>query len=140
SVVGAQCRAVARRSVLAIPGARLVPRAGMGLLGPPDLLPGRPPHIGAAGINEWGGVSPLTADFVNPEAPWPHLDQLERETRAAGKHLQERLTIYPRFALDAARWVDAGLRAAVLRSIDAEGLARAEDWVAGGALPPPQAD
>ena len=53
---------------------------------------------------------------------------------------QERLTIYPRFALDAARWVDAGLRAAVLRGIDAEGLARAEDWVAGGALPPPQVD
>jgi FO synthase len=120
--------------------ARIVFGGDMGIQAPPNLSPQGLRQIVASGINDWGGVSPLTADFVNPEAPWPHLEQLERDTRAAGKHLQERLTIYPRFAVDAANWVDPGLRAAVLHRIDAEGLARTDDWIAGGGLQPPAAD
>lgn len=120
--------------------ARIVFGPDIGIQAPPNLSPGALGNIVAAGISDWGGVSPLTADFVNPEAPWPHLDNLAQETLAAGKLLQERLTIYPRFALDAARWVDPSLRVAVVRGIDTEGLARAEDWIAGGALPPPEAD
>ena len=51
----------------------------------------------AAGINDWGGVSPLTPDYVNPEAPWPHLERLAAETAAAGKFLEQRLTVYGLF-------------------------------------------
>ena len=75
--------------------ARLIFGAEMSIQAPPNLSPGVLPQIVAAGIDDWGGVSPLTPDFVNPEAPWPHLDELRRETAAAGKELHERLTIYP---------------------------------------------
>lgn len=60
-----------------------------------------------AGINDWGGVSPLTIDWVNPEQPWPHLDDLERRTRAAGFRLRPRLPVYPEF-LDS-EWIESGL-------------------------------
>ncbi|MEX3957420.1 5-amino-6-(D-ribitylamino)uracil--L-tyrosine 4-hydroxyphenyl transferase CofH [Trinickia sp. EG282A] len=120
--------------------ARIIFGSDMGIQAPPNLSPGVLRTLLEAGINDWGGVSPLTADFVNPEAPWPHLEELTRETLASGKYLQERLTIYPRFAADIARWVDEGLRTAVLRKIDTEGFARIDDWVAGGQVPPPAAD
>ncbi|MGI9293960.1 MAG: 5-amino-6-(D-ribitylamino)uracil--L-tyrosine 4-hydroxyphenyl transferase CofH, partial [Pseudomonadales bacterium] len=84
-----------------------------------------------AGINDWGGVSPLTPDFVNPEAPWPHLEKLAQETAVAGKHLHERLTIYPQYAQHAERWLDPAMRSDVLRMIDAEGYPCIDDWTAG---------
>jgi FO synthase len=77
-----------------------------------------------AGIDDWGGVSPVTADHVNPERPWPHLDALREATEGRGLALAPRLTIYPEFATAAARWVDVDLRSAVLDRSDAEGLAR----------------
>ncbi len=120
--------------------ARLVLGPEMNVQAPPNLSPGMLPRLVAAGINDWGGVSPLTPDFVNPEAPWPHLDQLERETAAAGKVLTERLTLYPKFALEPERWLDPALRAPVLRSMDAEGFARATDWAPGEAKEPPARD
>jgi FO synthase len=91
----------------------------------------------AAGINDWGGVSPVTPDHVNPEAPWPALDRLAKETAAAGKLLVERLAIYPAYTHDPERWLDPALRPAVLRTIDAHGLARPDDWVAGSGTEPP---
>ena len=109
----------------------------MSIQAPPNLSPGVLPQIVAAGIDDWGGVSPLTPDFVNPEAPWPHLDQLARETAAAGKVLHERLTIYPRFCGDVGKWVDAGLQARVLDKIDGEGLPRTDDWCPGDETSPP---
>ena len=118
--------------------ARIVFGPEMSVQAPPNLSPGVLSQIVAAGINDWGGVSPLTPDFVNPEAPWPHLDELTRETAIAGKELHERLTIYPRFALDADTWVDADLRSAVLDGIDGEGLPRTDDWCPGDETAPPK--
>jgi len=77
-----------------------------------------------AGIDDWGGVSPVTADFVNPERPWPSLERLRAATEARGFALAPRLTVYPRFALDPERWLDERLRFAVLDRSDAEGLGR----------------
>ena len=77
-----------------------------------------------AGIDDWGGVSPITADHVNPERPWPDLDQLRSVTEVAGFVLAPRLTIYPEFALDPDRWLDDGMRFPVLDRSDAEGLGR----------------
>ena len=109
----------------------------MSVQAPPNLSPGVLPQIVGAGINDWGGVSPLTPDFVNPEAPWPHLDELARETNAAGKTLHERLTIYPEYARNVERWVDPALASAVLDAIDGEGLPRTDAWSPGEDEPPP---
>ena len=90
--------------------ARIVFGAEMSIQAPPNLSPGVLPQIVAAGINDWGGVSPLTPDFVNPEAPWPHLEELGRETARAGKLLHERLTIYPKYAQRPETWLAEPLR------------------------------
>lgn len=119
---------------------RLIFGADMSIQAPPNLSPGVLPQLVAAGINDWGGVSPLTPDYVNPEAPWPHLDQLARETAAAGKLLQERLTIYPAYARDVSRWLDPALRTPVLQMIDAEGFPRVDHWSPGELTPPPAAE
>jgi len=123
-----------------IAAARLIFGSQMSIQAPPNLSPGVLPQLVNAGLNDWGGVSPVTPDFVNPEAPWPHLEKLERETAIAGKHLQERLTIYPTYALEGATWLDAALQTPVLQSIDAEGYPRTDDWVCGESKEPPQAD
>lgn len=107
--------------------------AQMSIQAPPNLSPGVLPQLIAAGISDWGGVSPITPDYVNPEAPWPHLDNLARETASAGKLLQERLTIYPRYATEKDRWLDASLHSNVLKKIDAEGFARLDEWTPGSA-------
>jgi hypothetical protein len=90
-----------------------------------------------AGINDWGGVSPVMPDFINPEAPWPHLRLLEAATQSAGKRLVERLAIYPACARQASRWVDPKLQKAVFDRIDGDGRQRTDDWHPGdlGALP-----
>ncbi len=69
----------------------------MNLQAPPNLSAPDYGELLSAGINDWGGVSPLTPDYINPEAPWPHLDELERRTVAAGQRLKARLTVYPEF-------------------------------------------
>ena len=122
-----------------IAAARLVFGAAMNIQAPPNLMPLALEAMIAAGINDWGGVSPVTPDHVNPEAPWPALDRLAERTAAAGKVLVERLAIYPEYALDPSRWLDARLRTAVLRMIDGEGLARPDGWTAGAGTPVPYA-
>ncbi|MCP5147318.1 MAG: 5-amino-6-(D-ribitylamino)uracil--L-tyrosine 4-hydroxyphenyl transferase CofH [Pseudomonadales bacterium] len=117
--------------------ARLLFGPGMNIQAPPNLSPGVLPQLLAAGINDWGGVSPLTPDHVNPEAPWPHLEELARETAAAGKFLDQRLTIYPAYASAPRRWLDPALVPAVLRHSDSEGFARRDDWVPGERRPVP---
>ena len=119
--------------------ARLIFGASMSIQAPPNLSPGALPELVAAGINDWGGVSPLTPDHVNPEAPWPHLEQLAADTYAAGKHLHERLTIYPAYVRDAASWVDRRFVTPLLQMTDADGYPRTDDWSPGEDLPPPAA-
>ena len=98
---------------------------------PPEVHVQAPPNLAAdlgellrAGIDDWGGVSPVTADHVNPERPWPALDSLREATEAAGHVLAPRLTVHPSYARDAERWIDGGLHFAVIDRSDAEGLAR----------------
>ena len=111
--------------------ARLIFGPTMSVQAPPNLSPGVLPQIVHAGINDWGGVSPVTPDFVNPEAPWPHLDELARETAAAGKFLTERLTMYPDYAVDLDRWAHPDLHVRMLEMIDAEGFPRIDEWCPG---------
>lgn len=118
--------------------ARILFGSSMSIQAPPNLSPGVLPQIVHAGINDWGGVSPLTPDFVNPEAPWPHLDELTRETASAGKFLTERLTIYPRYAVDLDSWVHPDLHEPVLNLIDTEGFPRIDPWCPGDPIDPPK--
>jgi len=107
----------------AIALARLLLPADVHLQAPPNLSD----DFGVlldAGIDDWGGVSPVTADHVNPERPWPALERLRAVTEDKGFTLAPRLTIYPEYATDPDRWVDPGLRFAVMDRSDAEGLGR----------------
>ena len=117
----------------------------MSIQAPPNLNAERSEELIHAGINDWGGVSPVTPDHVNPESPWPELPVLRAATGRAGKRLAARLTVYPRYVDDRSRWVDAGLHGSVLRVADTQGLAR-EDcadadvngaWSVGAGLSPP---
>jgi 7,8-didemethyl-8-hydroxy-5-deazariboflavin synthase CofH subunit/7,8-didemethyl-8-hydroxy-5-deazariboflavin synthase CofG subunit len=113
---------------------------------PDDVHVQAPPNLsddfGAlldAGIDDWGGVSPITPDHVNPERAWPHLERLREATEARGRTLAPRLTLHPRYVLDPSRWLDAALRSPVLRRSDAEGLGRDDpSWAAGAEVPPPR--
>ena len=116
-----------------IAAARLVLGEGISIQAPPNLRPGALPRLLEAGVDDWGGVSPVTPDHVNPEAPWPHLAELVRATESAGKSLAPRLPIHPRYVGDLDRWVDPGLRSAVLAASDGQGLGRDSDWFAGDA-------
>ncbi|MEO8666976.1 MAG: 5-amino-6-(D-ribitylamino)uracil--L-tyrosine 4-hydroxyphenyl transferase CofH, partial [Bauldia sp.] len=81
--------------------------------------------------NDWGGVSPVTPDHVNPEAPWPELDRLGRVTAASGKRLTERLAIYPAFARNSKAWVEPTIAKRLFDHTDADGWARTDDWFPG---------
>ncbi len=111
--------------------ARVVFGARMSIQAPPNLNPGVLPRLIEAGVNDWGGASPLTADYVNPEAPWPHLDNLRQDTLKAGKHLKERLTIYPSFLTEYETWTHPALHPALLRAMDTRGYPRDPDWSPG---------
>ena len=117
--------------------ARLLLGPDMSIQAPPNLRPGALAALVRAGVNDWGGVSPVTADHVNPEAPWPHLESLAAQTRAAGRVLLERLAITPRHVRQADKWVDESLRTAVVRRVDSSGRARLEKWHAGSGDPVP---
>jgi FO synthase len=82
-----------------------------------------------AGIDDWGGVSPVTIDHVNPEAPWPELERLSDETEAQGFTLAPRLAVYPEYI--SGRWIDASVMPHVLHAADGDGLARDDRWAAG---------
>ena len=122
-----------------IAAARLIFDAKMNLQAPPNLNRRALAQLVAAGINDWGGVSPVTPDHVNPEAPWPHLSVLARETAACGKTLVERLAIYPAYARTMERWVDPGLHKTLFARMDTDGYARADDWSPGRKDPLPAA-
>jgi FO synthase len=119
--------------------ARILFGASMSIQAPPNLSPGALPALIEAGINDWGGVSPLTPDYVNPESPWPHLEQLGEETASAGKHLAERLTIYPKYAQTPEEWLDPAMRRPVLELSDAGAMGRESTWRAGRSMDLPEA-
>ena len=116
---------------------RLIFGPEMSIQAPPNLSPGVLTQLVNAGINDWGGVSPLTPDHVNPEAPWPHLENLARETEAAGKFLEQRLTIYPKYIKEITEWVDSEVTATVLNLSDASGFAKRDPWIPGERSPIP---
>jgi len=103
--------------------ARLILSADVHLQAPPNLTDDFGSLL-AAGLDDWGGVSPVTADHVNPERPWPDLDRLRDVTSQHGHVVAPRLTIYPEFALDPQRWLDPAMRFQVLDRADAELLGR----------------
>ena len=116
--------------------ARILLGAEMNLQAPPNLTPGEYGRLIDAGINDWGGVSPVTRDHVNPEAPWPHLEALRRETAAAGKILVARLPIYPAYYRAADRWVDAAVKPRMLQAADSDGWGRDDFWAPGLSVTP----
>ena len=114
------------------------------ILLPPEVHIQAPPNLTedfsallAAGIDDWGGVSPVTADHVNPERAWPTLQSLEAVTNEHGHELAPRLALHPRWAGEPVKWLDESMRFSVLDRSDAEGLARDCDWSAGADAPPP---
>jgi FO synthase len=116
--------------------ARILFGPAMSIQAPPNLSPGALRDLIGAGVNDWGGVSPVTPDHVNPEAPWPELVSLAAETAAADRVLVERLAITPAFALEGDRWLDGAFRTPVLRRIDADGYLKDPGWSAGASAPP----
>jgi FO synthase len=120
-----------------VAAARLVLGPSMTIQAPPNLQSEALVQLLEAGVNDWGGVSPVTPDHVNPEAPWPHLDALAAITASSGRTLVERLAIGPAFARAADRWLDPSLAPSVRRRIDARGLPMVDDWRAGTQLDPP---
>ena len=114
-----------------IAAARLILGPAMTIQAPPNLQPHDLAALMRAGVNDWGGVSPVTPDHVNPEAPWPHLEALAAATADAGRVLTERLAIGPAYAARPAQWLDAPVALKVRRAVDARGLPIVERWRAG---------
>lgn len=118
--------------------ARLILGPDMVIQAPPNLhAPNELAALLKAGVNDWGGVSPVTPDHVNPEAPWPHLDALAQATAAAGRVLVQRLAVGPAFARNPEPWMEPRLAKVVRRSVDARGLPIADNWLAGTGSPAP---
>ena len=120
-----------------IAAARVILPAEVHLQAPPNLSE----DFGLlldAGIDDWGGISPVTADHVNPERPWPAVERLRGVTEDRGFTLSPRLALYPEYARDPDRWLHPNMRFAVLDRTDAAFLARDDRWHAGADSPPPR--
>ena len=118
--------------------ARILFGPGMSIQAPPNLQPESLDSLVRAGVNDWGGVSPVTPDHVNPEAPWPHLADLARDTQRAGRNLVERLALVPAYAIRPEAWTEPAITPRVRRFSDSRGFARPDRWHAGSGdeLPP----
>ncbi|MER7076999.1 bifunctional FO biosynthesis protein CofGH [Saccharopolyspora kobensis] len=116
--------------------ARLLMPSGVSVQAPPNLVGDQQLLMLRAGIDDWGGVSPVTPDHVSPEHPWPRLDELAATTAEAGFELRERLTAYPRYvraglAGDSTQWLDLRVAGHVAALAAADGLARPDAEIAG---------
>ena len=121
-----------------IAAARIVLPSEVSVQAPPNLNDERLLELMDAGIDDWGGISPVTLDHVNPEAAWPEIGRLSDLCARAGRPLVERLTVYPRFiGMGQSEWLDAAIRPAVLKLADSEGLAREGQWSPGITDPAP---
>src|SRR3954447_24734270 len=112
-----------------IAAARIVLGAQAHVQAPPNLSYDDFPRLLDAGIDDWGGVSPVTVDHVNPEAPWPELERLRAATESRGLELAPRLPVYPEWL--SGRWLSPGVMTAALRASDSLGLAREDRWSPG---------
>jgi FO synthase len=119
-----------------IAAARMILPEDVHVQAPPNLSPGVYEKLINAGIDDWGGVSPVPPDHVNPEAPWPQIETLAQRTAAMGKLLVQRLPVYPTYAFEADRWCAPDIATRVRRAIDAAGWARDDDWAPGLAVLP----
>lgn len=119
-----------------IAAARIIFGPAMSIQAPPNLSGDDFPQLMDGGINDWGGVSPLTPDHINPEAQWPHLERLRALTEAGGRVLARRLPVTPTHCLDVARWQDRAIAPRVLALADSEGFAREDGWKPGATIPP----
>jgi FO synthase len=116
--------------------ARLIFGPGMSIQTPPNLARDLIADVVDAGINDWGGISPVTVDYVNPEAPWPHIANLADRLRERGHVLVQRLPLYKSYIHNLDRWADASLHAKILSASDSEFMARDSSWASGDATPP----
>ena len=107
-----------------VAAARLILGPAINLQVPPNLSQDDYPMFLNAGINDWGGVSPLTIDYVNPEAPWPQISQLRRHTEAMGFRLKPRLPIYPEFFMERDDFVTPSMKERLLHLADSEGYVK----------------
>jgi FO synthase len=105
--------------------ARLLLGGDLNIQAPPNLSADGYARLPAAGLNDWGGISPLTPDHINPERPWPHIRELRRATEAGGYMLRERLAVYPEYA-HRPEFIDAALRPRIAAQVDGDGLVRGE--------------
>jgi FO synthase len=101
--------------------ARLIFGGEMNLQAPPNLTPEQYQLLLTAGINDWGGVSPLTIDFINPEAPWPQLRTLERVSAELGLQLRQRLALYPEYITQKPGFITPNLEPRLKAMVDEEG-------------------
>lgn len=111
--------------------ARLILGPRMSIQAPPNLSPGAVKPLLDSGINDWGGISPVTPDHVNPEAPWPEVDELRLQCAAEGRQLLPRLPVYPEYLQAAHIWICDEVRGPALALSDTHGLARECSWRAG---------
>lgn len=124
--------------------ARIIFGSNINIQTPPNINKGNLPTLINSGINDWGGISPLTPDFVNPEAPWPNLSYLSSITSkcvgidGSKKILTERLSVYPYYTLRGEKWLDSSIYPNVLQLSDREGFAREDSWFAGKTILPPE--
>lgn len=118
--------------------ARIIFGPEMNIQAPPNLSPESYPLLIKAGLSDWGGISPVTKDFVNPEAPWPQIENLRLRTESMGKVLVERLASYPNYCKKATYWHDSKLSSRILSLVDSDGYARVDEWTAGKTDPLPK--
>ncbi len=111
--------------------ARIVLGEAWHVQAPPNLAYDEFPRLLDAGIDDWGGVSPVTIDHVNPEAPWPDVELLRRACSSRGLELVPRLPLYPEHVADLDRWADPAVAPAIRRASDASGRAREDRWAPG---------
>ncbi|NLD55364.1 MAG: 5-amino-6-(D-ribitylamino)uracil--L-tyrosine 4-hydroxyphenyl transferase CofH [Burkholderiaceae bacterium] len=124
-----------------IAAARLLLDDSISVQAPPNLTGGELLDLAGAGINDLGGISPVTIDYVNPEAAWPQLEGLSRSLDDGGFTLVPRLPVYPRYVLEARTWISTGQLGRLTYWSDASGHARDEQWRPGdaGVAQPPLA-
>jgi FO synthase len=102
--------------------ARIILGPEMNLQAPPNLMPSQYGRYLQAGINDWGGVSPVTPDHINPEADWPKIRELQSVSNSMGHVLRERLSVYPSYLQESSLWLDASFQNCFADVVSSDGL------------------